>query len=223
TAHISSSSALEVRDMIVKERPSGVMVELCPKRIQKMKDGGLGDSPGGLGEMLKVLLRGLGSGGGLPMQRLLEQALKGFYGNFKSMGIEPGAEFKNAIEAAEEVGAKVIAGDIDITLTMEGLTRALQQDWQQMLACRELLDLDIDHSKGFMDTAEQLKSRGKAAQINAAMRKCAPHVYEVMIEDRDRTMAGYLCRSNHRKMVGVVGMGHCVGIEKAWLEYFMNV
>ncbi|KAF4704667.1 hypothetical protein FOZ63_032472, partial [Perkinsus olseni] len=117
----------------------------------------------------------------------------------------------------------VIAGDIDITLTMEGLTRALQQDWQQMLACRELLDLDIDHSKGFMDTAEQLKSRGKAAQINAAMRKCAPHVYEVMIEDRDRTMAGYLCRSNHRKMVGVVGMGHCVGIEKAWLEYFMNV
>ncbi|KAF4750547.1 hypothetical protein FOZ63_033643, partial [Perkinsus olseni] len=183
--------------------------------------------------------------------------------NFKSMGIEPGAEFKNAIEAAEEVGAKVIAGDIDITLTMEGLTRALQQDWQQMLACRELLDLDIDHSRaqlpvrwkfmgytvsmypltaivklsgpiryqgypenlvsGFMDTAEQLKSREKAAQINAAMRKCAPHVYEVMIEDRDRTMAGYLCRSSHRKMVGVVGMGHCVGIEKAWLEHFMNV
>ncbi|KAF4682045.1 hypothetical protein FOZ60_011203 [Perkinsus olseni] len=110
TAHISSSSAQEVRDMIVKERPSGVMVELCPKRIQKIRDGGFGDSPGRLGEMLKVLLRGLGSGGGLPMQGLLEQALKGFYGNFKSMGIEPGAEFKNAIEAAEEVGAKYLCG-----------------------------------------------------------------------------------------------------------------
>lgn len=50
---------------------------------------------------------------------------------------------------------------------------------------------------GFLDTAEQLKSREKAAQINAAMRKCAPHVYEVMIEDRDRTMAGRVASCEH--------------------------
>ncbi|KAF4672785.1 hypothetical protein FOL47_011363 [Perkinsus chesapeaki] len=213
TAHVSSSSAEQVRDMILTERPEGVMVELCPKRLQKMRAGGFGDTPGGLAEMLKVLLRGVGSGGGLPLQAMLEQGLRGFYGNFKSMGIEPGAEFKTAVQTAEEIGARVgglavnlasymypetvpvgrlqvITGDVDITLTMEGLTKALQQDWQQMLACRELQDLDVDHTGGILSIAEQLKSREKAGQINSIMQKCAPHVYEVMIEDRDRTMAG---------------------------------
>ncbi|EER17048.1 hypothetical protein Pmar_PMAR010364 [Perkinsus marinus ATCC 50983] len=47
-----------------------------------MKEGGFGDSSGGLGEMIKVLFRGLSGGGGLPMQALLEQALRGFYGSF---------------------------------------------------------------------------------------------------------------------------------------------
>lgn len=50
---------------------------------------------------------------------------------------------------------QVIAGDVDITLTMEGLTRALQQDWQQMMACKELLDLDIDHSRGGFPSSRQ--------------------------------------------------------------------
>lgn len=102
TAHISSASAREVADLIQQVKPDFVAVELCEQRYQKVKempsDAG---KPHNFAESVQAVLSAVGKHGPLAgVFVALNEAMR-------NTGLVPGVDFKSAIDAAEQVGAKV--------------------------------------------------------------------------------------------------------------------
>jgi hypothetical protein len=102
TAHISTVSAREVANLIHKVKPDYVAVELCEQRYQKVKempsDAG---KPHNFAQSVQAVLSAVGKHGPLAgVFAALNEAMR-------NTGLVPGVDFKSAIDAAEQVGAKV--------------------------------------------------------------------------------------------------------------------
>ena len=180
TAHISQRSADLVRDIISKNRPQVVLVELDAKRIAGDR---FSDERGaGTVEMLesrgfilpsksKELLataaaarrntgffsgafKGLVAGfGGAVLGRIIGQ----FYKSIESLGVVAGGEFKAAIEEAAKLGnCRVLLGDRDIDATLSRLAQALSQtDEQQFNALQGRIEA-IERESGMVPASESV-------------------------------------------------------------------
>jgi pheromone shutdown protein TraB len=111
TAHVSGASADHVRAAILAERPDTVVIELCPGRLASLVERALSTRSrtahhkvGTFGDALRVVV----SGGFVPTALSVAYACVGAV-----MGGVPGAEFLAAVDAAKDVGAQVVLGDVD--------------------------------------------------------------------------------------------------------------
>ena len=109
TAHVSEASVTEVESVIGTERPDVVAVELDEGRYRQMK----GESPEDLdaGDLLR---------GNTVFQFLAYWMLSYVQARLgERFDIEPGADMKAAIDAAEAQGTDVALVDRDIQVTMQ--------------------------------------------------------------------------------------------------------
>ncbi|MFB6112145.1 MAG: TraB/GumN family protein [Halobacteriaceae archaeon] len=109
TAHVSADSAAEVREVIDRERPDVVAVELDEGRHRQMQ----GDAPEDIepSDLLK---------GSIAVQILAYWLLSYVQARLgERFDIEPGADMRAALEAAEEIGAEVALVDRDIQVTIQ--------------------------------------------------------------------------------------------------------
>lgn len=127
SAHISASSADEAAELIRAVRPSAVVVELDPVRYERLL---AAQRLGRVGSGAEVASRG---GSALKLAQLAYRGeLPGFalslaYAAGGALfGSEPGAEFAAAVAAAHEVGATVVLGDRDATITIARLRARLR-------------------------------------------------------------------------------------------------
>jgi len=104
TAHVSEDSAREVRELINLVRPDYVAVELCEQRERRLRDLPPDwDKPHNFAESFATVLSAIGHHGPLGgVAALLNECMR-------STGLVPGIDFKSAIDAADEVGAKVLS------------------------------------------------------------------------------------------------------------------
>jgi pheromone shutdown protein TraB len=102
TSHISSASAREVADLIRQVKPDYVAVELCEQRYQRVKElPPDADQQHSFAESVQAVLSAVGQHGPLAgVFAALNEAMR-------NTGLMPGVDFKSAIDAAEQVGAKV--------------------------------------------------------------------------------------------------------------------
>lgn len=109
TAHVSSESARRVRERIADERPDVVAVELDETRYRQFK----GETPDDF-EPQDLL------SGGTVFQFLAYWMLSYVQNRLGSrFGVEPGADMRAAVEAAEEGGHGVALVDRDIQTTIQ--------------------------------------------------------------------------------------------------------
>ncbi|KAJ7561460.1 hypothetical protein O6H91_03G029300 [Diphasiastrum complanatum] len=87
TAHVSSKSAQEVKQVINMVKPDIVAVELCEERVRNMMAGESGPSAV---QMLKEFMKFPGGLG----ENLVNLLVKSFYQIMRSTGLEPGKEFQ---------------------------------------------------------------------------------------------------------------------------------
>ncbi|MFB6269140.1 MAG: TraB/GumN family protein [Halobacterium sp.] len=121
TAHVSADSVEEVERVVDEERPDTVAVELDEGRYRQMK----GEQPDDLdaSDLLK---------GSMAFQFLAYWLLSYVQKRLgEKFGIEPGADMKAGIEAAERIGADVALVDRDIQVT-------IQRFWSRMTAVEKL-------------------------------------------------------------------------------------
>ena len=109
TAHVSEKSVTEVNEVIDREKPDIVAVELCKARYNALK---------GKEEVKEVNIKDLLSGNKFYyflMHWLLAYVQKKFG---KEQGVKPGAEMLSAIEKAEKTNANIALIDRDIQITL---------------------------------------------------------------------------------------------------------
>ena len=227
TAHVSKQSAQEVRDMITLVKPDSVMIELCPNRAARLRAGQTSNADFIRDGLSQMFAPGTHFG-----QQLFKLSLQGMYRMLHNIGMDVGGEFKAAMQAAEDQGARLVYGDRDVQETLSKLAAAVQfEDILKMMTHggpqppQTMVDFFEESVGGSSDgwnansrieaQVEAMKNRGMARQMSEWLRQFNPALAAALIDDRDEHMVRTLRRLNGR-VVGVVGLAHLDGIERKW-------
>jgi len=204
TAHVSRQSVDEVRAAIEDYKPDVVAIELDPSRFNALKKQARDPT---VDDVLEV--RNFNS---LLVQWLLAylQRRIGF-----DVGVEPGAEMKAAIEAAESHNIPIALVDRDIRLTLLrfwsslGILEKIKMIWALIISIAEVdngQEIDI----------ESLKEQNVIDVVMTEFRKFSPNGARALIDERDAFIAHQLvllkAQRPEGRILAVVGAGHRQGI-----------
>lgn len=206
TAHVSEKSVQEVDEVISKERPDIVAVELCKSRYDGLKGKKI-DAEIPIKDILKS---------GKIYYYLIHMMLAYVQNKFADeMDIKPGAEMIKAMEIAEMYGSNIALIDRDIQIT-------LQRFWNKMGFIEKLkifggliaAILGIGGTKDIdMNT---ITNQDVVSMLVEEFRNTSPNAVKVLIDERDAYMASNIIQlaKEGKKIVAVVGAGHKEGIQK---------
>jgi len=204
TAHVSKTSKKEVEDIIKKEKPDEVAVELCENRYHALKNKESWQDT----EIKQVIKEGQTY---LFLSSLILSNFQKKLG--KELGIDPGAEMLAAVEAAEKSKTSLVFLDRDIQVTLKRAFSSMSL----LEKARILKSLLIDTLTAEVDEAfvEKLKEKDVLADAMSELAKMAPGAKRVLVDERDVYMAGMLQKVKGKKIVAIVGAGHVEGIKRA--------
>lgn len=204
TAHVSDRSIAEVNEVIDREKPDIVAVELDKARYQALK---------GEEEVKEISVKELLSGGKFYfflLHWLLAYVQKKIGAD---MGVKPGAEMLSAIEKAESTGARVALIDRDIQVTI-GRFWSKMSFFEKLKLFGSLAGASLGFGTKEIDM-DTVTHEDVVSQLISELRKMAPNAASVLIDERDAFMAKNLIDiSGSGKVVAVVGAGHRGGIQK---------
>lgn len=202
TAHISQKSVDEVREKIFELKPDVIAVELCESRykgIFEKKDIPVFDlvksknsTPFIVNILLSILQRQLGA----------------------EVGVKPGKEMLVAIDIARETGTDFSLIDRNIIVTFK---RALGKMgfFEKLRGIKEIIMASSIEKDDLENKIDEMKDEANLEEILENLKSVSPHIYEVLVKERDAYMAKKLIGLEKRydNIVVVVGAGHKKGIE----------
>ena len=205
TAHVSDKSVEEVRQTILEEKPDVVAVELCQNRYLNMMAEKNGQ------QKQDVPIKEIIKGNNLTMF-LVSSFLSYFQKKIgDDVGVKPGSEMMAAIEAADEVGAKVALIDRDIQITLK---RALNQmSFLEKAKFVYGIIASFFSKEEAIEDIESIKEGDTLAEIMGYFKDMSPKAFDVLVTERDAFMASRLLEINEENVVAVVGAGHQEGIK----------
>jgi pheromone shutdown-related protein TraB len=204
TAHVSKKSVTEVKEVIARERPAVVAVELCPGRYAALK-----------GETEDVSAKDILSGGNITL--FLVHSLLAYLQNKigSDMEVKPGSEMIAAIDAAEELGTEIALVDRDIRITLQrfigklGFFEKIKMIGALAGALFGVGGKDID--------IESITEEDIVTQLVSELKEFSPTTASVLIEERDAYIAKNLLDLKEKgkgNVVAIVGAGHRQGIQE---------
>lgn len=206
TAHVSQASVAAVRDAIASGRFDAVAVELDEARVQAMTD------PDAIARMdlIQVLRTGrtalFASHLALAsyQRRLAEQ-----------LGIEPGAELKQAVLDGRARGLHVHLIDRDVGRTFRRAWSRLGF-WSRAKLGAGLLGALFASEDVDAEDIEKLKQGDLLESTFGEFASGSPVLYDTVIAERDRYMAARLRETSAgaREVLAVVGAGHLAGLSR---------
>ncbi len=206
TAHVSEESARLVADVIDREKPDTVCVELCASRYQSIRQKDQWQNM----DIVKVIREKKSF---LLLSNLLLASLQKRIA--KKLNIRPGQEMIQAIESAEAVGAAIHLADRDIRITLSRTWRLMRlRDKIKLLAQLIFSIGQVDDISA--EDVEKMKQEDVLETILADVGKSLPIVKAILIDERDRYLAHKIRHAPGEKIVAVVGAGHVPGIKKYW-------
>lgn len=202
TAHISERSVHEVRETIEKVRPDTVCVELDQLRHDAMMD----ESRWRQLDIFEVIKQKK------VLFVLANLALAAYQRKLgEKLGVRPGAEQLEAINAAQAVGAEVVLADRDIQAT-------LKRTWANLTFMDKVKVMGA-LANGFgggneitEEDLEKLKERDHLNEMMAEFAKALPRVQVPLIDERDRYLMSSVEDAPGKTIVAVVGAGHVPGM-----------
>ena len=208
TAHVSEKSVEKVRNTILEKKPDVVAIELDINRYTNLLNEKEGVETPKEEFQIKKLIKGdnltlfLVSGFLSYMQRRIGD----------DVGVKPGSEMMAAIEAANEIGAKIALIDRDISIT---LNRALNK-----MSIIEKMKFIYGLIASFFSKDEEIEdiesiTEGDALEeVMEYFKEMSPKAYDVLVNERDQYMARMLTDIPDESVVAVVGAGHKEGITR---------
>lgn len=208
TAHVSKTSAEKVRELLETGKYDAVAVELCPSRHNAIVD------PDALSRMdlFQVIREGKASmvaaslALGAFQQRAAEQ-----------MGIEPGAEMRQAIECARQTKIPVLLIDREVGVTLKRIYRNVPW-WRRMNLISGLLASVVANQEVSEEEIERLKEGDILESTFAQFAEEEKDLFLPLIGERDEYMVARLRQEidkhPHENVLAVIGAGHLGGMVK---------
>lgn len=204
TAHVSKASADEVRHEIETGDYDRVAIELCDARHAALT------RADAVAEMDLFAVIRSGQAGmvaanlalGAYQQRLADQ-----------FGIEPGAEMKAAIAAAEAGEMPLALVDRNIGITLKRVYRNIPW-WQRATVLAGLAGSLVSSDKISEDDIEKLKEGDMLESTFNEFAAESEHMHAALIDERDQYMAAKLLQGADTpgRTLVVVGAGHLKGL-----------
>ena len=198
TSHISPRSVKQARDIILKQKPDCVAVELDAQRfhalLQKKRHAPSITSP-----MYFVLFH-----------------IQHYFG--KKTGILPGSEMLSAIRAGREVNSKIALIDKNIeTITMEMSKISVSEKINIVLKLLGGVFLSpFSTVKKYKFNLRDVPAKRVIRDAMKYMKHELPTFYKILVLDRNKHMAKCIksLSKRYKKIVVVVGAGHKEGLKR---------
>lgn len=204
TAHVSKQSAEEVKEVIERERPNSVCIELDEQRYKSIKEGNKWKEM----DIFKVIKEKKAT------LLLMNLAISSFQNRLaKQLNIKPGQEMIQGIESAKRVGAKLVLADRNIQTTFSriwsnigiwGKGQLLTSIFYSIFNKEEITEEDL----------EKMKSKDTLNAMLAEISEAFPRLKTPLIDERDQYLAQKIKEAPGEKVVAVLGAAHVPGITK---------
>lgn len=204
TAHVSRLSAEQVKEVIEREQPDSVCIELDEQRYQSITDNNKWKET----DIFKIIKEKKAT------LLLMNLAISSFQNRMaKQFDIKPGQEMIQGIESAKENGAELVLADRNIQITFSRIWHNL--GW---LGKSQLLT-SVFYSIFSKDTIseeelENMKSQDTLNAVLAEFTESFPRLKTPLIDERDQFLAQKIKEAPGKKIVAVLGAAHVPGITK---------
>lgn len=204
TAHVSKTSAEQVKEVIEAERPDSVCIELDEQRYQSIKE----DNKWKNTDIFEVIKNKKAT------LLLMNLAISSFQKRMaKQFGINPGQEMIQGIESANETGAELVLADRDIQITFSRIWGNIGLKGKALLLTQVVGSIFSNESI----TEEELEKMKQQDTINAMLKEFTEHfprLKKPLIDERDQYLAQKIKTAPGEKVVAVLGAAHVPGIVK---------
>ncbi len=202
TAHVSKTSAELVKEVIEKEQPDSVCVELDRARYESITEGNKWKDT----DIFKVIKE---KKAGMLFINLALSAFQKKIAN--QLGVKPGQEMIQAIESAEENGAKLVLADRNIQVTFSRIWRSLGWRDRMMLLTQTVAGM-FTNEEITEEELEKLKSKDTIDAILNEFTEKLPQLKKPLIDERDQYLSHKIKHAPGKKVVAVLGAAHVPGV-----------
>jgi pheromone shutdown-related protein TraB len=216
TAHVSKESVEEVKRFIHEEKPSLVCVEIDSIRYNAMTQNENWEKL----DIIKVIRQGRGF---LLLANLVLSSFQRRMGN--ELGVKPGEEMINAVEAARELGIPFVFCDREVQITLRRVWGGCNF-WNKCKLLAVLLASAFSQEKLNEEEIENLKNNTELDGMMNELSAYLPSVKKTLIDERDLYLAASIwdsstsiTNSQNPKIAAIMGAGHVHGVQ-AHLEAF---
>lgn len=204
TAHVSQESTDLVREVIGKEKPDCVCVELDAQRYAALSQQQRWEDLD-LREVIRR--RHLGT---LIVNLVLASYQKKLGGQ---LGVLPGTELLAATMIAQEHGIPFVLCDRDVRVTLQRAWRSAPF-LKKMLLLSSLLVSLFDTTPVSEDTLREMRHQDALSALLQELGEALPTLRTVLIDERDRYLAQTMREVSGNRIVAVVGAAHVQGIRR---------
>jgi len=205
TAHISRRSVDLVREVIERERPDTVCVELDDQRYAALSQERQFEA-----QDLRAIIRNK------QLATLLMNLLLASYQKRLGMklGVTPGAELLEATKVAQENGIPISLCDRDVRITLRRAWHSLSL-WRKLNLASGVLASAIETPEISEEELERIRDQDVLSELMHELGETMPELKRSLIDERDAYLAQKIRDTEGRKIVAVVGAGHLDGMTRA--------
>lgn len=205
TAHISRQSADLVREVIEKEKPDTVCVELDDKRLKALSEKNRWENLD-----LRQIIKNK------QLSTLMVNLVLSSYQKKlgEKLGVTPGTELLEAVQTANENNISVELCDREVRITLRRAWHSMGF-WQKMKLVASGFGGIFEKQELTEEKLAELRSKDVLSEMMDELGKAMPVLKQVIIDERDQYLAEKMKLSTGNKIVSVVGAGHSRGIIKA--------
>ncbi len=203
TAHVSQRSVDLVREVIERERPDAVCIELDPGRYEALSQGKKFEEQDLREVLMKKQLATL----------MLNLVLASYQRRLGlQLGVTPGSELLEAAKVANENGIPIVLCDRDVRITLRRAWQSISW-WQRVRLIAELGASLFETPEISEDELERIRDQDVVTEVMNELGRMMPDLKRVLIDERDAYLAHEILECEGRKIVAVVGAGHIEGMK----------
>lgn len=204
TAHVSKESAKEVQEVIEKERPDSVCVELDEQRYKTIMDKNKWKKM----DIFKIIKEKKST------FLLINLIISTFQKRIaKQFDIQPGQEMIQAIKSANEVEAKIVLADRNIQVTFLRIWHGIGLKGKLQLLTHILFGF-LSDEEITEEELENLKSKDTLTSMLDEFTKHFPKLKTFLVDERDMFLSHKIKKAPGQKVVAVLGAAHIPGVLK---------
>lgn len=202
TAHISRQSADLVKEVIIREMPDTVCIELDEKRYKALSEKNRWENLD-----LKTIIKEK------QLSTLLMNLVLASYQKKlgEKLGVTPGTELLEAANTAKELNLPIELCDREVRITLRRSWN-LMSLWQKIKFLTGSLAGLFEKQELTEEKLAELRSKDVLSEMMEELGKAMPVLKRVLIDERDTYLAEKMKRAEGKKIVAVVGAGHVKGI-----------